>query len=216
MFRELLRGPERSLVNDAVDEMLRMVAHGEHMFIAASAALLDGAPIPDVSKEDRDVQLGERMVRRLVFEHLAVNPQQDLAASLAVLGVVHDVERIGDYAKSLLELMKYGEACSEDSPYRQMCRELRDKVAPLFGKTLQGLRDSDGAACREVMRIHEEAKKQSDKVMDAVMADPGAGRAALLCATVSRYIRRVSAHLSNVASSVVNPLDQISHKEVTV
>ncbi len=213
MFRELLRGPQRSLVNDAIEELLQMVAHGEHMFAAASASLLDGEPVQDVSKEDRDVHLGERMVRRLVFEHLAVNPQQDLAASLAVLSVVYDVERIGDYAKGLLELMQYGEVCSQESRYRQMCRDLRDQVKPLFGRTLEGLKESDSDACREVMRIHEEVKKGSDVVMSAVMADDSADRGAMLCAIVSRYIRRVSAHLSNVASSVVNPLDQLSHKE---
>jgi len=213
MFRDLLRGPRRSLVNDAIDELLRMVEHAEHMFDTASAALLDGAPVPDISREDQDVNVGERMVRRLIFEHLMVNPQQDLPSSLAVLGVVHDVERIGDYAKGLLELHQYSQVCSGESRYHQMCRELRDTVKPLFGKTLKGLRDSDAQACREVMRIHREVKAGTDKVMDAVMGDAEADRTALLCTIVSRYIRRVSAHLSNVASSVVNPLDQLAHKE---
>jgi len=213
MFRELLSGPQRTLVNDAIDELLQMVRHGEHMFGAASASLLDGAPVQDVSKEDRDVHLGERMVRRLVFEHLTINPQQDLAASLSLLSVVHDVERIGDYAKSLSELMQFGQVCQEESRHRQMCRDLRDRVKPLFAKTLEGLRESDVDACREVMRIHEEVKKGTDELMAEVMADADAGRGAVLCTVVSRYIRRVSAHLSNVASSVVNPLDQLAHKE---
>jgi len=213
MFRELLSGPQRTLVNDAIDELLQMVRHGEHMFGVASASLLDGAPVQDVSKEDKDVHLGERMVRRLVFEHLTINPQQDLAASLSLLSVVHDVERIGDYAKSLSELMQFGQVCQEESRHRQMCRDLRDRVKPLFAKTLEGLRESDVDACREVMRIHEEVKKGTDELMAEVMADADAGRGAVLCTVVSRYIRRVSAHLSNVASSVVNPLDQLAHKE---
>jgi phosphate uptake regulator len=128
--------------------------------------------------------------------------------------VVHDVERIGDYAKGLLELMKYGEACSGENRYRQMVRDMRDQVEPLFGRTLKGLRESDGDACREVMRTHRQVKAASDEVMDAVMGDAAADRSAFLCAIVARYIRRVSAHLSNVASSVVNPLDQLAHKEV--
>ena len=89
-------------------------------------------------------------------------------------------------------------------------------MIPLFACTLEGLKNSDADACREVMRTHERVKKGTDEVMSAVMADPEADRAAMLCAIVSRYIRRVSAHLSNVASSVVNPLDQLSHKEATV
>lgn len=213
MFRDLLRGPKRSLVNDATDELLHMVEHAEHMFDTASAALLDGGPVPDIAREDQDVNVGERMVRRLIFEHLMVNPEQDLPASLAVLGVVHDVERIGDYAKGLLELHQYSPVCSGESRYHQMCRDLRDQVKPLFGKTLEGLRESDAEVCREVMRTHREVKAGTDRVMDAVMADPEAGRGALLCTIVSRYIRRISAHLSNVASCVVNPLDQLAHKE---
>jgi hypothetical protein len=42
------------------------------------------------------------------------------------------------------------------------------------------------------------------------MEDEDAGRDAVLFTLTSRYLRRVSGHLSNVSSSVVNPLDQLA------
>ncbi len=47
--------------------------------------------------------------------------------------------------------------------------------------------------------------------------EPGAmeaeGREAIVYAVASRYMRRVSGHLSNVATAVINPVDQLAGKE---
>jgi len=38
-------------------------------------------------------------------------------------------------------------------------------------------------------------------------------REAAVYALASRYLRRISAHMANIASSLVNPLDQVTGKE---
>ena len=65
-------------------------------------------------------------------------------------------------------------------------------------------------AAREVMEKHLEVKKRTDDLLKAAMEDEDAGRDAVLFTLTSRYLRRVSGHLSNVSSSVVNPLDQLA------
>ncbi|MFH1567934.1 MAG: PhoU domain-containing protein [Gemmatimonadota bacterium] len=215
MFRELLASRKRTLVNSALDELLSMVENAERMFGEATSALLDAGPEPDISREDQDINVGERLVRRLIFHHLLTNPQQDLSTSLAILGVVHEAERMGDYAKSLMELHRWGALCAADNPYKAGCRDVRDAVLPLFGKALAGLRDSDTEAAREVMQIHLQVKERTSAIMEAALADPQADRRALVWTVVALYIRRISAHLSNVASSVVNPLDRLGRKEAT-
>jgi len=72
------------------------------------------------------------------------------------------------------------------------------------------------SAIGNLLSMVEEAEQMFNEASAALLdGAPQADRGALLCAVASRYIRRVSAHLSNVASSVANPLDQLGHGEAT-
>ena len=209
MFRNLL-GQKRTLVHDAIDEVIKMLERAEGMFGVACGKLLEEGGDVDIGQSDEDINVGERMVRRMVFQHIMVNPQQDLPAGLSLISIVHDVERIGDYAKSLLELNQWLNLCAAEGRYATMCRDIHGQIMPFFGLTLRALRDSDPDAAREVMKKHLDVKKRTDEVVKVAMEDEDAGRDAVLFTLTSRYLRRVSGHLSNVSSSVVNPLDQLA------
>ena len=94
-----------------------------------------------------------------------------------------------------------------------MAREIHQMILPMFGQTISALRQDDPELAADVMRNHAAIKKRTDAVLAATMADPEADRGDFLYTIASRFLRRVSAHLSNIASSIVNPLDQISHNE---
>ncbi|MEE2659938.1 MAG: PhoU domain-containing protein [Candidatus Latescibacterota bacterium] len=212
MFRDLLDA-KRTLIHDAVDELVRMIERAQRMFDASCGLLLDGTPVEGALAEDEDINVGERLVRRLVAQHLVISPERDLPASLALLSTVHDVERLGDYAKSLVELTPWADALAA-SPLTESCRGLHQTIAPQFDLTLRAVRDSDVDAAREVMRIHMQVKETTDGLLQDAMSRAGAaGSEAVLYGVASRYLRRVSGHLSNVASSVVNPLDQLAGQE---
>lgn len=212
MFRELLKGASKhTLVHDAVSELLHMLEQGETMFQQACAALMSGEKPPGGLPQDADLNVGERVVRRMIFQQLVVDPKRDLSTSVALLSIVHDVERIGDYAKSLVELSGWAPA-GGSGPLGQHCRTLHNMVVPEFGLTLKALRDSDEDAARQVMRDHAQVKALTDQVLQEAMESEG-GREVVVYAVASRYLRRVSGHLSNVASAVVNPVDQVAGKE---
>lgn len=212
MFRELLSGASKhNLVHDAVNEVLRMLEQGESMFQQACEALMSGQKPQGGLPQDADINVGERVVRRMIFQQLVIDPKRDLSTSVALLSIVHDVERIGDYAKSLVELSAWAPAGAQ-SPLGQHCRTLHNMVAPEFPLTLKALRDSDENAARKVMRDHDQVKALTDQVLQEALSSDG-GREVVVYAVASRYLRRVSGHLSNVASAVVNPVDQVSGKE---
>ena len=216
MFKEIMgKSRHSALVYDALQEVLTMLEHAERMFSAVPVVLLPGkAGSADVSREDREINTGERMVRRMVLEHLILNPQQDLPASLGLISIVHEVERIGDYVKHLVELGRWAELCSGDSQHAQSCRTIHAMIAPLFAQVQAALRESAADKARQAMRRHEEVKERTDVLLEQVMNDTAvSGHEAVVYALVSRYLRRISAHLSNVASSVANPLDQVAAKE---
>lgn len=211
MFRTLLQGAKHTLVHDAVDEILRMLVQGHNMFLASCSALREGCPPEGGLPQDEDLNVGERVVRRMVFQHLVVNPQHDLSTSVALLSVVHDVERIGDYAKSLVEISRWAKKGSTSSLALQ-CQKLHEMVEPEFDATLKALRDSDEEAAHQVMRDHAQVKALTDNILEEAMEVDDGTREAVVYAVASRYLRRVSGHLSNVASTVINPVDQVSGK----
>lgn len=98
MFKEIIETDKRtSLLYDAINEVIDMLKRAEHMFDLACKNLLDSADnSTEVLKEDHDINASERIVRRMIFEHLTLNPEQDLPTSLSLLSIVHDVERSGD------------------------------------------------------------------------------------------------------------------------
>ena len=211
MFKQIVETNKRtSLIVDAFEEVTHMIERAERMFDAACTAFMsDQERDVDISAEDRAINEGERMIRRLVTQHLTINPTQDLPASLALFSIVHDVERIGDYAKSLSELCQW----QSDSEGSDAGRQLQKKIAPLFGQLLQALRDEDVDAARQVMRTHEEVKIACDTFVTGAFQDEASNRHTVVQVMAVRFLRRISAHLSNVASSVVNPLDRIGGKE---
>ena len=210
MFKEIVAANKRtSLLVDAFEEVVQMVERTERMFNAACMALTSGGEKADISADDRAINEGERLVRRLVTQHLTINPQQDLPASLALFSIVHDVERLGDYAKSLTELCKWQNAANGDDAGQN----LHQQIAPLFGQLLEALREEDADLARQVMRTHEEVKIASDDFVASVMEQNVGDRYTVVQVMAVRFLRRISAHLSNVASSIANPLDRIGGKE---
>lgn len=211
MLKRIWKGEETSgLIRDALEEVYVMLEREESMFRAVCDLLFLGKELTvDILVEDEDINMGERMVRRMVFEHLALNPKRDLPASVSLISVVHDVERIGDYTKSLLELVKWRSDSAAEEKHCPKCSEIRGKIEPLFGITLKAFREGDSELAREVMRRHREIKTQTDVYVESMMRDPDVGREGIVFSFASRFLRRISAHLSNISSSIANPFDRI-------
>ncbi len=211
MFKEFYYPHKKSvLIKDAITEVVKMLEKVERMFSASFDYLFFGKEYSrDLFKEDVDINAGERIVRRLVFEHLTINPKQDLIPSLLLISIIGDVERIGDYAKHLWELRDY---ISEFKCEKNLdtIMHIKDEIIPLFGMTKDAFYKSDEEKGKKVMEKHREIKKNVDNSMKSIFLDKEIlpVEAAILSNTLI-YLRRISAHLSNIASSVANPFDKI-------
>ncbi|MFQ5928592.1 MAG: PhoU domain-containing protein [Acidobacteriota bacterium] len=210
MFRRLF-GPDAhsTLIEAAFKDVSSMLAQSARMFDLAVQALLENEPLSaDLDAMDDTVDEGERMVRRTVLQHLSVNPQHDLVASLVLASMVQDAERIGDFALGLGEVVNLAKGPRE-GPFRDELRELVAELRPLFQLCEAAFREDDPEKARNVMASHRAFKK---KVLDftrrVAESDLNANMAVVYAGT-ARALRRISAHLSNIASSVVQPYDRI-------
>ena len=163
MFEKLFTPEVKStLVAAAFRDISGMLQQSAKMFDVSLAALLDNDDL-EVDLEDMDdvVDEGERMVRRTILEHLSVNPQQDLVASLVLASMVQDAERIGDFARGLAELLPMAKSRRE-GPFADELRALAGRTRPQFEVTEKAFVDDDVELARQVIGEPRRAQTRFD------------------------------------------------------
>lgn len=215
MFDDLLGKKPSPLVTGAFDDVAEMLQRSVKMFDLACDALLENEPLDaDLDSLDDQVDAGERMVRRAILEHLAFNPKKDLVPSLILASMVQDAERIGDFARALAELVPLAKS-PRQGPFAERLREAANETRPLFRLCIDAFRQDDESKGRAVMDGHRKLRRELQD-LTADMADSDlTPDMAVVYALTARHLLRISAHLYNIASSVVQPYDRIRHGDET-
>lgn len=214
MFRQILSlWSKADLLQQSYETACRMLDTTKEMYIEVTeCALHRQAPRFDVHKRDKQLNVMETEIRRKVLEHLSINPKQDIVASLVLVSVVGDIERIGDYSKNIEEL---AERYHEDASHLQQSETLEEcsrRVLSFFDLVREGLEKADTEKARKVMTEHKEVRRVCDDIIERCFSDPAiAKNEALVAVLFARYLKRISAHLKNIATSVVNPFDEIGY-----
>lgn len=214
MFREFFQlWKKTGLLSEALEEVERMLLMAKDMFSFSLRVLMDKEKEKeDIYKIDRELNKLQRNVRRKILEHLSINPQQDVTSCLVLITIVIDIERIGDYSKNLIELShKYPPRLK--GKYIDKIREIERDIEELFDGTINAFKDADIDLAKQVMERHSKIAIHCEKTMEELIEDtnisPGTG---IIYTLLARYLKRVSAHLKNVASSVANPFHRLGYK----
>ena len=217
MFERLFgSGTTSTLVDAAFEDVSTMLQEASGMLKYSLAAFLENKKLEvDLDGLDDRVDEGERMVRRTILEHLSFNPRQDLVASLVLVSMVHDAERTADFARGLAELAELAKSPRE-GPFAEELRSLADRLLPLFDLCEEAFRGDDPALADQVISAQQQLRNEflgyKAKVADSDLSPD----MALAYAGAAQILRRVAAHLSNIASSVVQPYDRIRHLDEDV
>lgn len=216
MLREILnRLRAKSPLSDMLGEFVQMLEKTEWMFDTSVAVLMAEKPADEVKDEvyakDKEVNEHQRSIRRKVVSHLSIQPGADIPICLVLMSVVKDVERIGDYSKNIFEVGTTLNVIFDQGRYKTPLKELVGQVKGLFGTTRRAFADSDYAMARTVMDKGKATQKQCDLLLKQLLLDDIPTRKAVGYTLLSRYIKRVSSHLTNVATSVVTPVDRLDY-----
>jgi len=215
MFRTIIQAlKQRKLMIQALDLCEDALEKSEEATRAALRPLLDGQPADiDVYAIDRQINQAEVDVRRLVFEHLAVDATSDVTAGLILTSVIIDVERVGDYAKNILQLAEKNGGPLPGGPHGDALRAIAKDTLALFDDAAKAVRDGEEKLAASVMYRYQDVNVRCEALIDRLLADSSlSSREGIALALAARYLKRVGAHLSNLASSVVNPFDRIGFK----
>ncbi|NNE47270.1 MAG: hypothetical protein HKN37_11480 [Rhodothermales bacterium] len=207
---DLFKGDRTPLVSQALQDISVMINTGERMIAAATGHLLDNEVL-DEDLEELDAMINSREVdlRRVLLEHLSVNPKQDLVFSLKLLSIVHEAERIGDLAKSLAETAALASEPRTGKVVDPL-RHARDAIVGMLGRVRGSLATGDDREAVLLMTEHADVKERLSLFVSNLAVSDGVGpNQAIVLALAARMLSRVSSHIANIASTVASPFDKI-------
>jgi phosphate uptake regulator len=168
----------------------------------------------DLSMKDKDIEVNkyEREVRRMVFNHLAVQGTADLPSGLALISIIIDIERLGDYAKNMVELAMDHPGKLRGGDFEEDITRIESAVEDNFVQTKKCFEEGNSHFALELLEKYAWVNDLCDDIVVAVVKekDPNirAGDAAALAVYV-RWLKRINSHLRNITTSVSNPFDRI-------
>jgi len=216
MFRELLSVWRR---RDALARMFSefdQMLHEAHWMFQQGVEVLFGrldwhAVERPLYERDKQVNKLERSIRAQIVKHLTFRHETNLAACLVLMSVVKDAERIGDYCKNIFEVGKFHTSEFTAQTYIASLERMRAKVEELFGLTTHAFRMSDVDSARRVQKEFGIFSKDCDQLIRQLLQQqeniPTAD--AVACSLLARHMKRIGAHLANIASAVVAPVHRL-------
>ncbi len=180
------------------------------MFEAATGHLLENEVLEeDLSKMDELINNGEQHIRRVVFEHLSMYPEQDLIFCLKLVSIVNEAERIGDLAKSIAKVAKLANQPRMGALVTPL-REFRNTILGMFLQLEEGFFRGNAEEAQQIMEKHKALKAEvANYIINLAGEENLTGNQGVIYALSARMLNRVSAHIANMASTVVSPIDQI-------
>lgn len=216
MFRNLLQfWKGKDFLNQVLEDFKNMLEDTQEMFASVCQRLLHNEP--EVGLEDRVYDIDrrvnelERDIRKRVIEHLSIRPSVDVPTSLLLMSVVKDAERLGDYAKNLLEVAQLLEKPIDKKKYQDLFNDIEDEILELFKRTKKAFIESDETKAASSWDYERKIKKRCNGIIEKVAKSDLAVNEAVCFTLMARYFKRIAAHLANIATSVILPLTDLDY-----
>lgn len=218
-------------IDDAHRLFLTMLEEARAALEAALAGRLGGmdagAATARVADLERRADAAEIRLRRLLLVHVSVHGTGDVAACLTYMSIGKDAERITDLALGLCRIAE--RVSPPPAAVGEDLAELGRMVVAVLARIGQVVAADDEEGARALIRQARAAQQACAARLDDVLRgeagedvrpaleDGWQGWDAVVrsqpvaLALTYRHLGRVAANASNIASSVVMPLDRLDH-----
>jgi phosphate uptake regulator len=169
----------------------------------------------NIYEKDQMINKYQQEVRRNVLKYLAITGGLNVIPGLILASIVIDLERIGDYTKNMTDLAVRHPERLEGGRYDEDLRRIEEVVKRTFTDLLPMLKESNRRGAKQLIDETYWVVKKCDEVVNSLIGeDTGEFRTndAVCIGLYARYLKRIQAHLLNIASSVVNPFERIGYK----
>lgn len=216
MFRQWLAIFKKdTLIDRAYKRSFEMLDITNEMYVEARKSLRQREDCEvnlQVKETDKKVNSYEREVRRMVFNHLAVQGTANLPSGLVLISIIIDIERIGDYAKNMVELALDHPGKLHGGKFEEEIARIENALEDNFIQTKKCFKEGNSNTAIELMQKYAWVNDICDDIVMAMVKERDVeikpGDAAAL-ALYTRWLKRINSHLRNITTSVVNPFDRI-------
>lgn len=216
MFKNLMQfWKGKDFLSEVMDDFKIMLSDSEYMFISTYDILVNNKKEPGLEQQilriDKKVNGLQKTIRRRIIEHMTVQPTVDSPACLLLFSVSKDAERVGDYAKNLLEVSRLLEKPIDRDTYSKLFNDLDKNILDLFKQTVGAFIESDEEIATKAWDSQKVIKKKCDDIVRTLAKSSYSVNEAVCFTLIARFIRRMSSHLTNIATSVVVPLTELDY-----
>ena len=188
-------------------ELIEMGALCEESIALAAKSLGDGSLARQVAPLDTEIDRKERDIESLCLKLLL--QQQPVARDLrqisAALKMITDMERIGDQAEDISEIVTFlrGRTAEHDDILCQMARATISMVT----ESVDAYIKHDTIKAEAVLAADDTVDAYFEQVKHALIgriaADPADGEYALDLLMIAKYFERIGDHATNIAEWVI-------------
>ncbi len=216
MFKNLLsfwRG--KDFLAQVFEEFKEMLDDTRLMYEMVCSTLLDNVEEPDLKKKiyelDDKVNSLQKKIRTRIVEHLSLRPTVDVNACLLLMSVVKDAERLGDYCKNLYEVTEIVEKPMDRELFSQYFNGLDKEILALFERTKDAFIEADQNKAESSWDFEHRIAKQCERILRKIVKSNLSVNEAVCLALIARHFKRIVAHLTNIATSVILPLSDLDY-----
>ncbi|MEJ2306733.1 MAG: PhoU domain-containing protein [candidate division WOR-3 bacterium] len=210
-FSEIFKGS--GLIGDAEEIVSEMLEIAYNMFRYSMTIVIEKKTEKEnIYEIDQKLNSMEIDVRKKILEHLSINPSQNITPSLVLVTLVVDIERLGDYSKNLVEVShKYPEPLK--GKYIEKIKDMELEVQKCFEDTIKIYNEQDEKLGKRVMEKLSLLIDECQDLLETLIEDESLkSREGIIYALLVRHLKRVSSHVRNVCSGIVNPFYRLGYK----
>ena len=217
-FLDTLLG-KQTLLDDARQEAVLMLTTGRRMLDLVLMAVREEVKEhlrARIAAMDKEVNEKQGMVRRKVFSHLSISRGRDLQQGLELIHAVIDFERVGDYTKNIAELVEMVPGELRFGEHEEVFKKVEALTLSVFNLTTDAFVKSDTEAARKAMSTYDQLSMLCDRTLASLVGElreiESLEKQKVILVLMLRYLKRVAAHLKNVATILVNPFHRIGYR----
>ena len=213
MVLDFFRGSAPKAMDEVHSTLVQMLNDGHDVFVTSSNALFGGGKSKATRKEvkatDKEINQAQAQVRRTLVMHASVN-LGDLPEVLQYASIVKDAERVGDYAKNIYDLVRYG-ANFDGAPDEDELAGYRDAVANLIVEAASVFEAVDTDRAQALIDKADDFLDEYDARVKEQFSSTLPTDEVVARALYYRFLKRTTAHVMNVLTSLTQPLDRLDY-----
>ena len=202
-------------------EMIEMGALCEEVIALSSQALTEGdtALASKVAPLDSEIDHKEREIENLCLKLLLRQAvARDLRQIYAALKMITDMERIGDQAEDIAEIVAFldGRQAENDA----LLKEMAKAVIQMVTESVDAYVKCDIMLAKKVIAaddvVDEQFARVKQSLIGKIAADPADGEYALDLLMIAKYYERIGDHATNIAEWVIYSVTGTHKDEITL